>query len=36
LNNKDINGKDVDFSALPVLEIDFTYSPKDSEKVQAV
>jgi Trypsin-like peptidase domain len=36
LDNKDINGNGVDFASLPVLEIDYTYVPKDSEKVQAI
>ncbi len=36
LNSEDINWNKVDFATLPVLEIDFSYVPKDSDKVQAV
>lgn len=36
LDNKDINWNIVQFSSLPVLDIDYTYMPKDSEKVQAI
>lgn len=36
LDSKDINGNTVDFSSLPVLDIDFSYAPVDSEKVQAI
>lgn len=36
LDSKDINWNIVQFSSLPVLEIDYTYVPKDSDKVQAI
>ena len=36
LDDKDINWNTVQFSSLPVLEIDYTYIPKDSDKVQAI
>lgn len=36
LDSKDINWNTVQFWSLPVLEIDYSYVPNDSDKVQAI
>lgn len=36
LDANDIYGNKVNFASLPVMEIDYTYVPKDSDKVQAI